>query len=192
MVQEGQHREQAGHQQRGIANPGAAPVYARVHAPERGRGEDRDQRKRQRHIAAVQQREAEPFGQQGPQPQAAQREERRIARHAQHHDAPGVRDGEQLGKARQRLPPAFLGVGRCVRHRGLAYQRKNQHPRQRAQHGQQTEPRAPSPVLHHPGQRGAGEYQAQTADAHAHARVKGKTLDREIPCNEQGARHERR
>ena len=70
---------------------------------------------------------------------------------------------------------------------GLVHAAPDQEPRQRRQHGQQHKTAAPTPLLHQPGQRRAGEQQAQPAHAHAHARQKCKARSRKMPRNEHRA-----
>ena len=98
-----------------------------------------------------------------------------------------MRQCEQPGQAAQGLAPALLGTRRGVGPFGLVHQGQNQQPGQHAQQRQDDKTRAPAPVLHHPGQRRAGEHQAQAPQAQAQAREEGKALAGEMARDEDGA-----
>ncbi len=84
------------------------------------------------------------------------------------------------------------GTGRGVGRWRLVHHAPDQQPGRQRQAGEHAIAHAPAPVLHHPGQRRAGEDQPQPAHAHAHAREEGKTLGRKVPRHEQRGGQEHR
>ncbi|HRO27968.1 MAG TPA: hypothetical protein PLD19_11125 [Luteimonas sp.] len=147
------------------------------------------QRGRDRHVAGLHQRESVLFDQHRPEPQPAQRDERRIADAPQRDDSPGVWQLQQCEHAAQRAAQRFAGAGAARR---LAHQREDRQPRQHRHRAEHDEGRAPRGGFDQPRQRRAGQQHADRAQRHRGAGHRGEALRRKAPRDEYRAGDEGR